>query len=135
MKVKSTIIATDSTPEIKKEDEELEIIALQAFKAAFSGYAYPFKSSDDILQTKDDGYRAMYYEKAKSLTENEVLLQEIENWKKTLYAKLALTSMTDMERTAYRATLISIKDDFEKRLRSLADRVKSLEIKSIPDQL
>lgn len=135
MKAKSTLINTDSTLNTEKDDLERHEVVLQAFKQSFSGYDYPFKSSDDILNGIDEGQRSMYFEQAKTLIENPVLLQEIENWKKTLYAKLALTSMSDVERTAYRATLISIKDDFEKRLYSLANRVKRVEIKTNSDIL
>lgn len=135
MKAKSILINTDSTLNTEKDDLERHEVVLQAFKQSFSGYDYPFKSSDDILNGIDEGQRSMYFEQAKTLIENPVLLQEIENWKKTLYAKLALTSMSDVERTAYRATLISIKDDFEKRLYSLANRVKRVEIKTNSDIL
>lgn len=114
--------------------KDLDSIALEAFKDVFSGYAYPFKSSDEILRSKDDGHRAFYYEKAKSLTENDVLQQEIQEWKRNLYAKLALQSMTDVERTAYRATLIAIVD-FEKRFTSLAALVHKLPLKRTVDNL
>lgn len=113
---------------------ELENIALKAFQEAFTGYQYPFESSDRILESKDTGARAYYYEKAQTLVNDEVLKQELTEFKRSLYAKLALQSMTDIERTAYRVTLLAV-NNFEKRLQALADRVKSLPMKPVADSL
>ena len=112
----------------------MEETALKAFYEVFNGYSYPFKSSDDILASKDEGHRAMYYEGAKKLCEDDVLKQEITEMKRNIYARLALQSMTDTERTAYRATLIAIVD-FEKRLQSLAAMVKQLPMRRAVDML
>ena len=115
-------------------DKTHDSVALEAFHELFSAYQYPFKSSDQLLEAQDTGARALYYERAKALTENEVLRQEITELKRGVYAQLALQSVTDVERTAYRSTLIAIVS-FEKRLVALADRVKSLPFKRVVDEL
>lgn len=112
----------------------MEETALKAFYEVYGAYQYPFSSADKILASKDDGYRAMYYEGAKKLVEDEVLNQELTELKRNLYAKLALQSMTDVERTAYRTTLIALVD-FEKRLQSLAAMVKQIPLKRAVDML
>ena len=112
----------------------MEETALKAFYEVYGGYKHPFVSADQILASKDDGYRAMYYEGAKKLVEDEVLKQELMELKRSFYAKLALQSMTDTDRTAYRATLICI-NDFEKRLQSLAAMVKQIPLRRAVDSL
>ena len=115
-------------------ENELESITLKAFQEAYAAYKYPFASSDKLLEAKDSGYRAMYYEKAAALCTDEVLQQEIEEMRRTIYAHLALQSMTDVERTSYRATLIALVG-FTKRLQALGERVKTLPMKRIVDSL
>jgi hypothetical protein len=107
---------------------------LKAFYALYSGYEYPFASSDEILAKKDEGGRRFYFEQAKSLVESATLRQELTEWKRTLYAKLALVSMNDMERNGYRMTLLSIRD-FEKRLQSLAQRADKAGHEGFADRL
>lgn len=108
--------------------------ALKAFQEVFTAFEYPFQSADMLLEKMDSGARAMYFERAKTLSEDSVLQTELIEWKRTFYAKLALQSINETERTAYRTVLIGILL-FEKRLLSLAARVKQLELRKIADDL
>ena len=117
------------------EEKNLDSLIIQSLKETYAGYKQPFKSSDEILATKDSGYKEMYFEKAAALCSNDVLLQEIEEWKRTLIEQLAMEAIDETARAAYRLTLISIKENFEKRLISLARRVKSLPVKRLVDSL
>lgn len=89
------------------------------FESAFAAYEHPFVSSDMLLAKKTREERLMYYEKAQFLATHEVFRQEITEWKRKFYNELALQSLTDVERTALRKTLIAIQD-FEKRIAALS---------------
>lgn len=116
------------------EEKLQQDAALNAFRELFSAFRYPFASSDAKLDVMESGERAMYYEKSKGLIENDVWKQEIEEWKRHFYETLALSSINDMERTAYHVVLIAIKY-FEKRLTTLATRVKQVQITKLVDRL
>lgn len=104
--------------------------ARQEFLAGFAVYIHPFKSSDMILAERTREERLAYYERAQFLASHDVFRQELTEWKRKFYNELALQSLTDVERTALRKTLIAIQD-FEKRIASLASFVH--EKKSLQD--
>lgn len=96
------------------------------FEESFKAYEHPFQSSDEILNKKEKADRQHYMELAKLLEENPVFQQELTEWKRCFYNELALRSMTDIERTALRQTLIAIQA-FEKRIHSLSMRGSTIQ--------
>lgn len=102
----------------------------QEFQDAFAAYKHPFISSDMLLAEKTREERLAYYERAQFLATHDVFRQELTEWKRKFYNELALQTITDVERTALRKTLIAIQD-FEKRIVSLAAFVH--EKKSLQD--
>ena len=118
----------------ESEVDQAQKIILDAFYALFSGYAYSFDSSDSLIEKMGEGQRKEYYLQAKVLLENQVLRQEIKEWKRQLYAHLALKAMGDMECSAYRTTLLAV-NKFEKRLNRLANSHTQAPLRNFADKL
>lgn len=92
--------------------------ALQAFKEVFRGYDQPFETADGKLAMMTKEERSMYYHRVADLCTNETLKAELREGKRKLMNHLAFEANSEIERAAYRATLLWI-TSFEQRLMSL----------------
>lgn len=113
--------------------EDKELIDSE-FYERFNGYLHAFETSDQMLQKLSKEDRRSYCDRVRELLEHTVLKQELTEWKRGLFTHLALRTTSELEQSCYRTTLVAIQD-FEKRLKSVADRGMQERFQGIADKL
>ena len=93
------------------------------FEETFAAYQFPFDKADAMINNKDNSERNVYYQKARDIIENSTFKSEYQEIIRKFYQELAIKTVTDEERQAYRLTLKFMKD-LEERFLMLASLYK-----------
>ena len=91
-----------------------------SFEETFGAYEFPFDRADTKIKLMPKETRREYYRQAKELIEmSKPFKMELQECIRTFYQELAIKTVTEEERHAYRLTLKFIQD-FENRFIYLA---------------
>lgn len=92
----------------------------EQFKEIYKNFAYPFKTSDQLISKMPENKRLKYLREAGKINSSDVLIQELNEICRHLYYQLAVESKTDGERNLYRGALL-FASIFKKRFNQLAN--------------
>ena len=96
----------------------------EQFAKEFALYEFPFEKADDKILKMDEGERKEYFRQAKEdVLESKVWSIEIQELIRVFYQELAIKTTTEVEREAYRLTLIALQK-LNARMVGLAQRNK-----------